>query len=240
MKPYNKENTTKGEEVREMFDNIAPAYDNLNHTLSFHIDKLWRRRVVRYVKRQSPTNILDMATGTGDLAIAMARAIPQAHVTGVDLSKGMLEVAQQKIEQLALSERISLEQGAAETLRVESGTMDVVTAAFGVRNFENLELGLSEMARTLRSGGHLVVLEFSTPTNWLFAPLYKFYSRHILPRIGALLSKDRSAYEYLPSSVEEFLTPKEFVALMQKLGLENCSARSLSCGIAQIYTAQKR
>ncbi len=239
MKPYNREESTKSEEVREMFDNIAPAYDRLNHILSMQIDKIWRRRVVKIVNSFNPTSIVDLATGTGDLAIAMATKIESAHVLGVDLSPGMLEVAKEKVSAKGLTGRISLECGAAEHLYIESESRDVVTVAFGVRNFGDLDAGLREMVRTLRSGGHIVVLEFSTPDNWFFAPLYKFYSHKILPFIGGLLSKDRRAYDYLPASVDEFPSPSEFIAKMERAGLVDCYEKSQSFGIARIYVGRK-
>ncbi len=241
MKPYNKQGSSKGEEVREMFDKIAPAYDRLNHILSMQIDKIWRRRVVGIVERNCPAeaSILDLATGTGDLAIAMARRLTKARIVGADPSEGMLSVAAVKVEQLGLSDRLSLEVQSAEELSFERDRFDAVTAAFGVRNFTDLERGLSEMIRVTRPSGWIVVLEFSTPPNPLFRALYNLYSRNILPRIGALLSSDRKAYEYLPASVEEFASRSEFIALMERLGLKNCHAKSQSFGIAQIYIGQK-
>ncbi len=223
-----------------MFDTIAPAYDRLNHILSLQIDKIWRGRVVQFAKRLAPTRLLDLATGTGDLAIALAKGLPHCQVVGADPSQGMLAVAQRKVEEMGLTERLSLREESAEELSFESDSFDMVTAAFGVRNFSDLEGGLTEMVRVTRSRGWVVVLEFSTPPNPLFRWVYNLYSRHILPRIGALLSKDRKAYEYLPASVEEFASPSEFIALMQRVGLENCAAKSQSFGIAQIYVGQKK
>lgn len=244
MKPYNKQGSTKGEEVREMFNKIAPAYDRLNHILSLQIDKIWRRRVVEIVKDHCDgaldPKILDLATGTGDLAIAMAEAIPDAQVLGVDPSEGMLAVALDKMAAHHLYGRFILSCQSAEELKLEDDTYDAVTAAFGVRNYTDLERGLSEMVRVAKPRGKVVVLEFSTPPNPVFRAFYNLYSRHILPRIGALLSKDRKAYEYLPASVEEFATPAQFLALMESVGLEKCSAQSQSFGIAQIYVGVKR
>lgn len=242
MKPYNKEGTTKGEEVREMFDTIAPSYDRLNHILSLQIDKIWRARVVKIVARNVPerATILDLATGTGDLAIAIARRLTRASITGADPSQGMLDVAQQKVEREGLCERVRLEVQSAEKMSFEDSSFDVVAAAFGVRNFTNLEEGVREMVRVTRRGGWVVILEFSTPPNPLFRWFYSIYSRHILPRIGAMLSRDREAYEYLPASVEEFASPTEFIEMMQRVGLEGCYAKSQSWGIAQIYVGEKR
>ena len=206
MKPYNTEQTKK-EEVREMFDNIAPKYDLLNHTLSMSIDRIWRRRVVRIVRRCRPHRILD--------------------------------VARRKVTARGLDGRVVLDAGDAEHLHVADASVDVATVAFGVRNFGDLDAGLREMARTIKPGGKVVVLEFSRPRNRLFRVLYEFYTYKILPRIGGMVSKDKRAYEYLPASVGEFPAPKEFMAMMERAGFRECRARSQSFGIAQIYTGQK-
>ncbi|MFI3282950.1 MAG: bifunctional demethylmenaquinone methyltransferase/2-methoxy-6-polyprenyl-1,4-benzoquinol methylase UbiE [Rikenellaceae bacterium] len=239
MKPYNREESTKSEEVKEMFDNIAPEYDRLNHILSVQIDKIWRRRVVKIVEGYSPKLILDLATGTGDLAIAMARKISQTCVVGIDLSQGMLNVARGKVEAMELCDRVDLRCGIAESIDMEDGSVDVVTVAFGVRNFGDLRGGLSEMTRVVKRGGHIVILEFSTPDNPIFRWFYNLYSRHILPFIGGLISKDRRAYEYLPASVDEFPVPPKIVEMMESLGLKECRVISQSFGIARIYVATK-
>ena len=238
MKPYNTDQTKK-EEVREMFDNIAPKYDLLNHTLSMSIDRVWRRRVVGEVRRAKPGRILDVATGTGDLAIAMARRIRDVQVLGVDLSEQMLAVARRKIEARGLDGRIVLDRGDAERLAVTDASVDVATVAFGVRNFGDLGAGLRELARTIKPGGKVVILEFSRPRNRVFRALYEFYSYKILPRIGGLVSRDKRAYEYLPASVGEFPAPEEFMAMMARAGFRNCRARSQSFGIAQIYIGER-
>ena len=238
MKPYNTDQTKK-EEVREMFDNIAPKYDLLNHTLSMSIDRVWRRRVVGEVRRAKPGRILDVATGTGDLAIAMARRIRDVQVLGVDLSEQMLAVARRKIEARGLDGRIVLDRGDAERLAVADASVDVATVAFGVRNFGDLGAGLRELARTIKPGGKVVILEFSRPRNRVFRALYEFYSYKILPRIGGLVSRDKRAYEYLPASVGEVPAPEEFMAMMARAGFRNCRARSQSFGIAQIYIGER-
>ena len=222
-----------------MFDNIAPAYDRLNHTLSLSVDRIWRRRVVRIVGRLHPRRVLDMATGTGDLAVMMARSIPEAHIKGVDLSEGMLDVARRKVTARGLDGRVVLDAGDAEHLHVADASVDVATVAFGVRNFGDLDAGLREMARTIKPGGKVVVLEFSRPRNRLFRALYEFYTYKILPRIGGMVSKDKRAYEYLPASVGEFPAPAEFMSMMERAGFRGCRARSQSFGIAQIYTGQR-
>lgn len=239
MKPYNEEQTKK-EQVEEMFDNIAPKYDKLNHILSFNIDKLWRRRVMRIVRRCAAHNILDVATGTGDLAIAMAHSIDRAKILGVDLSEEMLSVARQKVDGAGLASRIELSKGDAEQLSmVDDETMDVVTVAFGVRNFENMERGLAEIRRTLKKGGKLVVLEFSTPRSAVVRWAYNLYSHHLLPRIGAMISKDRQAYTYLPESIDEFPSPERFAEILRGVGFTKVSYRSQSFGIAYIHEAIK-
>ena len=238
MKPYNSQKTKK-EEVQQMFDNIAPTYDKLNHILSLSIDKMWRRRVVRKVRRMKPEKIMDLATGTGDLAIKMAKAMPKAKIMGVDLSEKMLAVAAEKVRRKGLDDHIALYQGDAERLDVADGVLDVVTVAFGVRNFGNLEQGLSEIMRSLRSGGHIVVLEFSTPRNWFVRKCYQFYSNHVMKPVGGMVSKDRKAYDYLPDSIVEFPGPDKFLKIMEGVGFEQCRHHSQSFGIAQIYIGRK-
>lgn len=223
-----------------MFDNIAPTYDRLNHTLSLSIDRLWRRRTVRMVAKDSPKSILDMATGTGDLALMMARHIPQANITGIDLSDGMLEVAREKVARERLSERVTFQAGDAEHINIEDEMFDAATVAFGVRNFGDIKRGLEEMARTLRHNGKIFVLEFSTPCNRFIRWAYGIYSHKILPRIGGAISHDRAAYEYLPDSVEEFPAPERFMEIMRQAGFSECRSRSLTFGIAHIYIGVKR
>ena len=238
MKPYNSQKTKK-EEVQQMFDNIAPTYDKLNHILSLSIDKMWRRHVVRKVRRMKPEKIMDLATGTGDLAIKMAKAMPKAKIMGVDLSEKMLAVAAEKVRRKGLDDHIALYQGDAEQLDVTDGVLDVVTVAFGVRNFGNLELGLSEIMRSLRSGGHIVVLEFSTPRNWFVRKCYQFYSNHVMKPVGGMVSKDRKAYDYLPDSIVEFPDRERFLDIMHRTGFVECRRFSQSFGIAQIYIGKK-
>lgn len=239
MKPYNDEQTKK-EQVEEMFDNIAPTYDKLNHIMSLNIDRIWRRRVMRIVRRSKAVKIMDVATGTGDLAIAMAKRVDRTQILGVDLSEEMLAVARQKIQKQGLEERIMLEKGDAENLSmVADGSVDAVTVAFGVRNFENVEAGLKEMWRTLKPGGKLVVLEFSIPKNKFVRWVYAQYSHRIIPRIGSLISKDKRAYVYLPESVDEFPSPERFSLMLQEVGFKSVKRRSQSFGIAYIYEATK-
>ena len=239
MKPYNEEQTKK-EQVEEMFDNIAPNYDKLNHIISFNLDRIWRRRVMRIVRRSKASKIMDIATGTGDLAIAIAKRIDGTHILGVDLSEEMLVVARRKVQKQGLEERIILEKGDAENLSmVEDGSIDAVTVAFGVRNFENLEQGLREIYRTLREGGKFVVLELSVPKNRLIRWFYAQYSHRILPSIGAMISKDKQAYVYLPESIDEFPEPERFADMLKDAGFKGVKRRKQSFGVAHIYEAVK-
>ena len=218
---------------------IAPTYDRLNHILSLSIDKLWRRRVVRLVRRMKPSRIMDLATGTGDLAITLARRLPKAHIMGVDLSENMLAVAAEKVRRRGLDDHIALYQGEAEHLDVGDGVVDVVTVAFGVRNFSDIDTSLQEIKRSLSEGGHIVILEFSTPRNPIVRYLYRLYSNHIMKPVGGLVSKDRKAYDYLPDSIEEFPDPERFLDIMRRAGFQQCRRHALSFGSAQIYIGQK-
>ena len=238
MKPYN-DTDGKKEQVRAMFDGIARRYDLLNHLLSLGVDRGWRRRVVRAVRAERPRSVLDMATGTADLAIMLAKSCPGARVVGIDLSERMLAVGRAKVERESLSERIELVQGDAESAAYGREAFDAATVAFGVRNFGDLGRGLAELSRALRPGGRIVILEFSTPTMPVFGRLYDWYSHRVLPRIGGWLSHDRQAYDYLPRSVDEFPQPEEFLTILAAAGFRDCRARSQSFGIAQIYTAEK-
>lgn len=223
-----------------MFDNIAPTYDKLNHIMSLNIDRVWRRRVMRIVRRAKAHKIMDVATGTGDLAIAMAKRVDRTQILGVDLSEEMLAVARRKVEKQGLEERIMLAKGDAENLdMVSSESIDAATVAFGVRNFENIERGLSEIYRTLKPGGKLVVLEFSMPKNRLVRWVYSQYAHRLLPRIGGMISKDKKAYTYLPDSVEEFPAPERFAEILHGVGFKSVKTRSQSFGIAYIYDATK-
>ena len=228
------------EQVKQMFDDIAPTYDRLNHILSLSIDKIWRNRVVRAVRRLGAKEILDIATGTGDLAIAMARKIEGTTICGADLSPEMLAVAKQKVAKAALSDRITLMEGNAEHLPLPDMSADAVTIAFGIRNFENKENCLRELRRVLRTDGHLVILEFSNPKNRLIGWLYRIYSHKILPWIGGLVSRNRSAYEYLPASVDSFPNPDIFSQMIESAGYKMVKRHSQSFGIAQIYIAQRQ
>ena len=232
-------NKSKSEMVRGMFNDIAPTYDRLNHILSLDIDKLWRKRVVRIVRKLGAKHIMDMATGTGDLAIALAQKIEESTIYGADFSSEMLAVAKQKIENLGLAERISLSECNAENIPLADETVDAATVAFGVRNFEHQREALTEMKRTIRKGGHLIVLEFSNPSCALVRWFYRLYSHYILPAIGRLVSKHATAYTYLPESIDQFASPEAFTTLLKEVGFDNVVRKSQSLGIAHIYIAHK-
>jgi demethylmenaquinone methyltransferase/2-methoxy-6-polyprenyl-1,4-benzoquinol methylase len=226
--------------IAAMFDRISPKYDALNHLLSLNIDKVWRRKTSKAVAKSQPKTILDLATGTADLAIALAKCNPQAHIIGMDISEKMLEIGKEKVSKKGLANQIELRLGDAATLPFESNTFDAVTVAFGVRNFENLEHGLSEIQRVLKPNGRAVILEFSMPERFPIKQLYALYFKHLLPAIGKAVSKDGNAYSYLPMSVERFPKPKDFLRMLAEKGLENGMAKPLSFGIATLYTAEKQ
>lgn len=237
VKPYQAEGSKK-EQVAEMFDNISQRYDLLNHLLSLSIDKGWRKKVVRLVSAKEPKLILDVATGTADLAIALEKAHPEK-ITGIDISAGMLEVGRRKVAGKGLSQMITLEQADSENLPFGDGTFDAITVAFGVRNFENLEKGLSEMYRVLKPGGHLLVLEFSQPQGFPMKQLYNFYFKNILPTVGKIVSKDSRAYTYLPESVQAFPHGQAFMDIMANCGYKKGVRIPLTFGIASIYEGIK-
>ena len=225
--------------VREMFNDIAPTYDRLNHILSLDIDRLWRRNVVRILRRKGAKQVLDMATGTGDLAIAIARNIKGSQIFAADFSREMLAVAHKKVEALGLSERITLHECDAENISLADDTVDVATVAFGVRNFERQQKALTEIKRTIKPGGHLVVLEFSNPKCGFVRFIYRLYSHYILPAIGKVISKHNSAYKYLPESIDQFPAPETFIEMLREVGFDDIERHSQSFGIAQIYVAHK-
>jgi len=228
----------KKEVVREMFDDISPKYDFLNHFLSFGIDHLWRRRLVRILASKRPSAVLDVATGTGDLAIALAAVKPQK-IVGIDISEKMLKIGRVKVEEKGLGEMITLRTADAEKIPYSDNSFNAITVAFGVRNYENLETGLREMQRVLRPGGVMLILEFSHPDSFPMKQFYAFYSRFIIPLAGKLISGHSRAYHYLPESVAAFPSGRDFLDILDKLGLKNSKQTRLSMGIASIYTAEK-
>ena len=238
VKPYNKNESSKKEEVAEMFDNISKRYDFLNHFLSLGIDKLWRKRAIKVLGEISPKRILDMATGTGDFAIAALKLNPE-EVIGVDISQGMLDVGIEKMKRKGVDGIVRMKLGDSENLPFEDHYFDGLTVGFGVRNYENLEKGLGEMLRVIRPEGKTIILEFSKPKKFPVKHLFNFYSKHIIPFLGKKISKDGRAYEYLPESVAAFPEGNDFMEIMRKVGYKNVKARKVSGGIATIYSGDK-
>ena len=221
-----------------MFDDISPKYDFLNHFLSFGIDYLWRKKLVKVLESYHPDTVLDVATGTGDLAIAIASVDPQK-IVGIDISEKMLEVGRQKLCSKGMDQLITLRHADAEKIPFSDNTFEAITVAFGVRNFENLELGLKEMRRVLRPEGVMLILEFSHPHAFPMKQLYGIYSRYIIPLMGRLISGNSKAYTYLPESVAAFPSGENFLAILESQGMKKAKLIKLSMGIATIYIAEK-
>ncbi len=236
--PYKEDQSGKKEQIARMFDNISGSYDFLNHFLSLGIDNVWRRKAIRTLRDLKPRMILDVATGTGDFAVQALRLNPD-RVIGVDISEGMLEVGRRKMRNRGLESKIELRRADSENLPFEENKFDAIIVAFGVRNFENLEAGLTEMHRVLRPGGKVVILEFSTPTAFPFRQLYHFYFRAVLPKIGRWVSRDSAAYTYLPESVRAFPDGTKFLNILNHLGFKQTAWTSLTFGISSLYTAVK-
>lgn len=238
VKPYNSSEEKKAQ-VERMFDTIAPRYDLLNRVLSLGVDVWWRRRALSYLKETNPETVLDVATGTADVALMSARILRPRRVVGVDIANAMLDIGRIKIDKKGLSDTIALETGDSENLRFEDGAFDAVTVAFGVRNFQNLERGLSEMRRVLRPGGRLVILEFSKPQLFPFKQLYNGYFKYVLPLIGRLTSRDMRAYKYLYESVQAFPEGEAMLQILSKTGFSKTWSERLTLGICSIYVADK-
>jgi len=236
--PYKTDEKGKKEQVADMFNNISPKYDFLNHVLSMGIDVLWRKNAIKMLKNDQPKYILDVATGTGDFAIEALKLHP-TKVIGVDISEGMLEFGRAKLKKRNLDSLIELEYGDSEKLPFEDNKFDAIIVAFGVRNFETLKTGLAEMHRVLRKGGKVVILEFSSPKRFPFKNIYNFYFKAILPKIGRLISKDSSAYTYLPESVQAFPDGEKFIGILNDVGYTNTLCKPQTFGISTIYVGQK-
>lgn len=238
IKPYGHEGE-KTKQVEAMFDNIAPTYDQLNHRLSWNIDRGWRKKAIKALAPYKPQMMLDIATGTGDFAILAAQMLHPKKLIGADISEGMMAVGRQKVEQLGLADVISFEREDCLALSYADESFDAVTAAFGIRNFQNLEQGLSEMCRVLRKGGHLSIAELTTPVAFPMKQLFRIYSHTVLPLYGRLISHDQSAYSYLTATIEAFPQGELMVDILQKAGFSKASFRRLTFGICTLYIAQK-
>jgi len=236
--PYQDDPRAKKQQVAKMFDNISQRYDFLNHFLSLGIDVLWRKKAVRHLRDIHPKLILDVATGTGDFAIEALSLNPDK-VIGVDISEGMLDVGRKKLKERGLESRIELRSGDSEKLPFEDNFFDALIVAFGVRNFENLELGLREMLRVIKPGGKVVILEFSKPSKFPMKQLYNLYFTAILPRLGRWISRDNSAYRYLPESVKAFPDGNNFLEVLASLGYKNPQCDPLTFGISSLYWGSK-
>jgi demethylmenaquinone methyltransferase/2-methoxy-6-polyprenyl-1,4-benzoquinol methylase len=237
--PYKDSSDSKKEQVAEMFDSISAKYDFLNRLLSGGVDIYWRKKALRMIKDRPNDLVLDIATGTGDLAIEANKILNTEKIIGVDISEGMLKVGNEKIKKLGLSNKIELQMGDSEKLLFESNTFDTVIVSFGVRNFENLLKGLTDMCRVLKPGGTCLVVEFSKPSSFPFKQFYWFYSTKILPIIGKLVSKDSSAYTYLPESVKAFPDGKAFLDVFEHAGFKETTVKTLTFGICSIYLGKK-
>ena len=236
--PYNQKEH-KGIQVKRMFDAIAGKYDLLNHTLSFGFDKGWRKKGIAFLRPFSPQSILDIATGTGDLAISMQKKLHPKQIIGADISEGMMDVARKKVAEQHLQGTVVFEYQDCINLTYSDDSFDAVTAAFGVRNFENIEQGLSEMYRVLKPNGHLMILELSTPEHFPMKHLYQMYSKLVIPNIGRLVSKEKAAYAYLPASIKVVPQGNVMTDLLTNIGFKEAKARSLTWGICSLYTGTK-
>ncbi len=238
IKPYNDE-TDKTSQVRDMFDSIAPAYDVMNRTMTLGIDRWWRRVAVKMLRRYPHRRILDVATGTGDLALLLDKKLHPERVVGIDLSEGMLRIAREKAAKSGAAERIQFEVQDCLSMTFADSSFDAVTVAYGVRNFEHLEAGFREMYRVLAPGGTLCVIELSTPEHFPFKQLYKFYTYTLIPFIGRLVSKDRSAYSYLPRSVAAVPQGSAMLDIFLRAGFRHCYCRPLTFGACTVYIGVK-
>ena len=238
IKPYN-EKERKGIQVKRMFDSIASTYDRLNHTLSFGLDKRWRQKAIKALASDHPTKLLDIATGTGDLAIALCKHLHPSSVIGADLSEGMMDAGREKAKKQKLSGVLSFEYQDCTALTYPNDTFDAVTAAFGVRNFEDIELGLREMCRVTRPGGKVVILELSTPTQFPIKPVYSIYAKWVIPLLGKWISSEGLAYNYLPASIKVMPQGEKMVSLLRQSGFSHAKAQTMTFGVCSLYIATK-
>lgn len=238
INPYGKQGE-KGQLVETMFDNIAPTYDTLNHRLSWDIDKGWRKKAIKLLEPYHPKSILDIATGTGDFAILAAQKLTPDKLIGADISEGMMEIGRQKVKRLGLDDVVSFQKEDCMAMSFADETFDAVTAAFGIRNFQNLDQGLQEMCRVLKRGGHLSIAELTTPVSSPMRQLFCVYSHTFLPLYGKLISKDQSAYSYLTATIEAFPQGEKMMEILREAGFSKVSFKRLTFGICTIYFAEK-
>jgi demethylmenaquinone methyltransferase/2-methoxy-6-polyprenyl-1,4-benzoquinol methylase len=237
--PYAESKLSKKEQIAAMFNDIAFRYDFLNHFMSLGIDVIWRKKALKQLKTLQPKQMLDVATGTGDFAIMANQILQPDHITGIDIAEGMLAIGRKKIEKAGLQNKITLQAGDSETITFPDQTFDAITVAFGVRNFENLEKGLSEMRRVLKPGGKLVILEFSNPTVFPIKQFYNLYFRYITPLLGKWIAKSRVAYSYLPDSVKAFPQGQVMYNILTNTGFQSVTCKTLTFGICSIYCATR-
>lgn len=238
IKPYSNKGE-KGEQVERMFDAIAPTYDTLNHRMSWNIDKGWRRKAVKQLAPFAPKDMLDVATGTGDFAIMQARMLQPRQIVGADISEGMMDIGRRKVKEAGLDSTICFKKEDCMALTFDDETFDAVTAAFGIRNFPNLDKGLKEMCRVLKKGGHISIVELTTPVTFPMKQLFKIYSHTVLPVYGKLISNDKSAYSYLTATIEAFPQGERMVDILKKAGFSQASFKRLTFGICTMYFATK-
>ena len=238
IKPYN-DGTEKAGQVEQMFDNIAPTYDQLNHRLSWDIDRRWRKKAIRQLAPHHPKQILDIATGTGDFAILAAQMLQPESIVGADISDGMMQIGQQKVKDKGLADIITFAREDCTSMSFADNTFDAVTAAFGIRNFSDLDKGLTEMCRVLKHGGHLSIVELTTPVSFPMKQLFRLYSHTVLPLYGKLISKDQSAYSYLTRTIEAFPQGETMMNVLRNAGFSQSSFRRLTFGICTMYFATK-
>ncbi|MFZ1235968.1 MAG: bifunctional demethylmenaquinone methyltransferase/2-methoxy-6-polyprenyl-1,4-benzoquinol methylase UbiE [Prevotella sp.] len=238
IKPYSQRGEKK-QQVEQMFDNIAPSYDTLNHRLSWNIDKGWRKKAIQQLKPFSPRTILDIATGTGDFAILSAQKLHPTKLIGADISIGMMKIGQQKVQQQNLQDTISFQQEDCMDLSFDNNTFDAVTSAFGIRNFQDLDKGLREIFRVLKPGGHFSAVELTQPVTFPMRPLFRIYSHTFLPFYGKLLSKDKSAYDYLTTTIEAFPQGEVMSGILKRAGFKNVKYKRLTFGICTVYLGEK-
>lgn len=230
---------SKQEQIRRMFDKIAPSYDRLNHALSLGIDRRWRRTAVDALGKHKPQQILDIATGTGDFALLLAKRIKPQHIVGADISEGMMAVGREKVKEEGLQNVISFQHEDCMQLSFPDGSFDAVTSSYGVRNFQNLDKGLQEMQRVLRPGGHLLIVELTPPPHFPMKQLFWLYAHVVMPLLGRLISHDDSAYTYLPASMEAFPQPEQMDGILRKAGFAEVQWRRFTFGISTMYLATK-